>query len=228
MATTKTMATSKKAPATIKPNVMQISGKPEDRERLFADLTVEGLFTNAVILQSYSREVAGDIGITAAAQSLRRTVTAVNRGDLRCAETMLVGQAGALNVIFAELARRAALNMGEYPEAFERYMRLALKAQGQCRATLETLAAIKNPPVFARQANINHGGQQQVNNLPAPETAKVYAGAALADVAQQGGGVKSLPALAPTTALDSTPKIFSTNAESQQTAMAAIFDTSSI
>ena len=49
-------------------------------------------------------------------------------------------------------------------------MRLALKAQGQCRATLETLAAIKNPPVvFARQANINNGGQQQVNNgaLPA-------------------------------------------------------------
>jgi hypothetical protein len=48
-------------------------------------------------------------------------------------------------------------------------MRLALRAQGQCRATLETLAAIKNPPVvFARQANINNGGQQQVNNAPAP------------------------------------------------------------
>jgi hypothetical protein len=36
---------------------------------------------------------------------------------------------------------------------------LALKAQSQCRATLETLAAIKNPqPVaFVRQANIAHG-----------------------------------------------------------------------
>ena len=31
--------------------------------------------------------------------------------------------------------------------------------------TLETLATIKNPPaVYARQANINNGGQQQVNN----------------------------------------------------------------
>ena len=51
-------------------------------------------------------------------------------------------------------------------------MRLALKAQGQCRATLETLAAIKNPPVvFARQANIAHG-PQQVNNGVAPERAK--------------------------------------------------------
>jgi hypothetical protein len=34
-------------------------------------------------------------------------------------------------------------------------MRLALRAQGQCRATLETLAVMKSPPtVFARQANI--------------------------------------------------------------------------
>ena len=49
------------------------------------------------------------------------------------------------------------------------YMRLALKAQGQCRATLETLANIKNPrPVaFVQQANIAHG-PQQVNNGMAP------------------------------------------------------------
>jgi hypothetical protein len=40
-------------------------------------------------------------------------------------------------------------------------MRMALKAQSQCRQTLETLATIKNPPVvFARQANIAQGPQQ--------------------------------------------------------------------
>ena len=49
---------------------------------------------------------------------------------------------------------------------------LALKAQNQCRMTLETLATIKNPPVvFARQANINNGGHQQVNNGIGPTTA---------------------------------------------------------
>jgi hypothetical protein len=45
-------------------------------------------------------------------------------------------------------------------------MRLAFKAQSQSRATIETLAAIKNPPVvFTRQANIANGPQQvnQVN-----------------------------------------------------------------
>ena len=52
--------------------------------------------------------------------------------------------------------------------AAETYLRLALRAQAQCRATLETLAVIKNPqPVaFVRQANIANG-PQQVNNAPA-------------------------------------------------------------
>ena len=45
---------------------------------------------------------------------------------------------------------------------FERFMKLAFKAQSQCRATFETLALLKNPPVFTRQANI--AGQQVVNN----------------------------------------------------------------
>lgn len=79
-------------------------------------------------------------------------------------------QAHTLDAIFNELARRAALNMGEYINATDRYLRLALKAQNQCRATLETLAAIKNPPViYAKQANIANG-PQQVNNgtMPAP------------------------------------------------------------
>ena len=82
------------------------------------------------------------------------------------------------HVVFAEMARRAALKMGEHLGATESYMRLALKAQSQSRATVETLAAIKNPPVvFARQANINNGGQQQVNNGPAAQPQRARAGA---------------------------------------------------
>lgn len=55
--------------------------------------------------------------------------------------------------------------MGEYLQACELYLRLALKAQSQCRATVETLAAIKYPaPVaFVRQANIADGPQQVKN-----------------------------------------------------------------
>ena len=47
----------------------------------------------------------------------------------------------------------------------DRYLKLALRAQSQCRATWEALATIKNPPIvgYVQQANIAHG-HQQVNN----------------------------------------------------------------
>jgi hypothetical protein len=58
-----------------------------------------------------------------------------------------------LNAMFTQLANQST--QSQCVDQLDRYMRLALKAQGQCRATLETLAAIKNPPtLFARQANI--------------------------------------------------------------------------
>jgi hypothetical protein len=76
-----------------------------------------------------------------------------------------------LNVMFGDLSTLAKANLsGGYMEAGERYLRLALKAQSQSRATLETLSAIKNPPVvYAKQANIAHG-PQQVNNGQTPHT----------------------------------------------------------
>ena len=53
-------------------------------------------------------------------------------------------------------------NVGDYPQTVERYMRLALKAQAQSRATAETLHEMKYPkPVaFVQQANIANGPQQ--------------------------------------------------------------------
>ena len=93
---------------------------------------------------------------------LHHAVSRVHGGDLREAEILLTAQAVTLNTMFTHLASMAAKT--EYVDHLDRYMRLALKAQGQCRATLETLATIKNPPVvFARQANIAQG-PQQVNN----------------------------------------------------------------
>jgi hypothetical protein len=71
-----------------------------------------------------------------------------------------------LNAMFTQLAYETSRMT--IVDQIDRFTRLALKAQGQCRATVETLALIKNPPaVFARQANIAHG-PQQVNNGPSP------------------------------------------------------------
>jgi hypothetical protein len=86
---------------------------------------------------------------------------------------MLVAQAHTLDALFHSFTYRSMRNSAEgYLPAAETYMRLALKAQSQCRATVETLAEIKNPsPVaFVRQANIAHGPQQVNNGSRAEET----------------------------------------------------------
>jgi len=115
----------------------------------------------------------GELSINALVADLAKQCELANSGDLSRAESLLTAQAHTLDAIFNSLARRSALNMGEYINAAETYMRVALKAQAQCRATLETLAAIKNPqPVaFVRQANIAHG-PQQVNNGGAAEASR--------------------------------------------------------
>ena len=90
----------------------------------------------------------------------------MNAGDLSGPEALLTAQSVTLNGIFSELACRA--HQAPSVAQFETYMRLALRAQGQCRATCEALAVLKNPPVFAKQANIAHG-PQQVNNSQGPQ-----------------------------------------------------------
>ena len=148
-----------------KPNVLQLTARTGvSEERQLADLATDGIALNAMTAQQFLGTSQPGVSITEMVNSLKDHGRRVNDNDLTGCEQMLTAQTVALNTIFAEMARRSALNLGEHLDASERYMRLALKAQGQCRATVETLAAMKNPPViFAKQANIANG-PQQVNN----------------------------------------------------------------
>jgi hypothetical protein len=109
-----------------------------------------------------------DAKLVALVMELSAQSNRANGGNLKRAEELLVNQAHALDAIFNNLARRAAPNAAQYLGACEVYLRLALKAQSQCRSTLETLAAVKNPSsvAFVRQANIAHGHQQVINAPP--------------------------------------------------------------
>lgn len=81
-------------------------------------------------------------------------------GELGLASRTLAAQAMTLDAMFTELSRRAALNLGEYLEASERYTRLALKAQSNCRTTLEALAKLHQPrEQTVRHVHVNEGGQ---------------------------------------------------------------------
>ena len=102
---------------------------------------------------------------------LSKQIHEVNQGNMNQAEAMLLAQAHTLDALFNNLARRAKNQ--QYLNQLEINLRLALKAQSQCRATLETLSAIKNPPVvIAKQANISNGHQQINNGVPATRTEK--------------------------------------------------------
>jgi hypothetical protein len=154
----------------------------KSQDRLLAQLAVEGLSGNAFTVVQFAKGTYGELSLNECIQCLAETVATVRGGSTNSAEMMLVAQASSLNAIFGELARRAALNMGEHLNATETYMRLALKAQAQSRATLEALAEIKNPrPVsFVKQANIANG-PQQVNNGANSDGATVRAGSRAGD-----------------------------------------------
>lgn len=134
------------------------------KERITAMAAITSGYNAAVVVQAYAKPSFGDIGIDHLFDLLQKSTTKIEDGNLKSAEAMLFGQAHALQAIFMNFAGRAA-NQSSLKN-LETFLRLALKAQSQCRATLETLATIKNPPViYARQANIANG-PQQVNNGP--------------------------------------------------------------
>ena len=144
---------------------------------------LQSSFNAAIVTEAYLAPLYGKdaLNLTDLSHHLSDRAKAL-QGDtpLRQVEEMLLAQADALNAMFTALARKATEQ--EYMKPMETYTRLALKAQSQCRATLETLAEIKQPRhvVIAQQANLAH--QQQVNNGTAgqPSSAPPQAPQALA------------------------------------------------
>jgi len=148
---------------------LQVWGEPDESDaEVLARWVMRPSVNAALTMRGFSHAVAGmELDLNALVAELAGQCKAASEGDLSRPEAMLVAQAHTLDLIFGSLAMRSCRNMGEYTDAADRYMRLALKAQSQCRATIETLAAIKNPPtVIARQANIAHGPQQVNNGEP--------------------------------------------------------------
>jgi hypothetical protein len=159
------MPTRRKAAKKRNPNQITAVGKPaEDQAVAIARTVLQPTVQAAVTLKEFGKSY-GDLDLGGLIDSLTEQARASSDGDLKRAEAMLTTQAHTLDAIFNNLACRAALNIGEYMDACEKYLKLALRAQSQCRATWEALATIKNPPVmgYVRQANIAHG-PQQVNN----------------------------------------------------------------
>lgn len=170
-------------------NELRIVGDPnQTSEQRMAKTALGPTAASAVTAVNYAEHVFGVMSLTAAHDMLNSSVKAVQDGDMREVEAVLVAQAAALNSIFNTLAMRACKQ--DSMKFIDGFLRLALKAQSQSRATLETLAAIKNPSVvFAKQANF--ANQQQVNNGlvsgQAPRAAKTES-----DQSELSGGTNEL------------------------------------
>lgn len=124
-------------------------------------MACEGVAANARVAQSFGSQVLPNVPITELFAVMTDLGHRVAGGDLSDVERILTAQIVALNAAFTGSMQqsRAATTL----EGRESYMRLALRSQSQCRATAETIATMKMPPVFAKQANFA-SGPQQVNN----------------------------------------------------------------
>jgi hypothetical protein len=134
-------------------------------QKIARHVATVGAVQAAAGMEQWTRHAFGDVDLGALIEKIREQTDTMHTGDMKDIESMLFTQSLTLQATFTALSRRAAANSGEHMGATDTYLRLALKAQGQCRATLETLANIRNPrPVaFVKQANIANG-PQQINN----------------------------------------------------------------
>ena len=148
MARTTTATKAKKATPT--------TTTPDKRLMEPHELVLSPTVQSGVGIHAWSKFL-GEADVGELVKNLRERVDKVIDGDMKPVEAMLFGQAMTLQTIFTSLARKATGQ--EYLKQFQVNLTLALKAQAQCRATLEALAEIKNPrPVaFVKQANIAAG-----------------------------------------------------------------------
>jgi hypothetical protein len=138
--------------------------KDQTKEEALAEFNSKSEFLSTGVKESFAIGLGDDFNFQSTMQVLEKTIQQIQSGDLSKIEEMYISQAVALEVMFASLARRARAQ--EKLLQYETHMRFALKAQNQCRATLQALVQLKQPSntTFVKQANIAQG-HQQVNNL---------------------------------------------------------------
>lgn len=108
----------------------------------------------------------GNVPLEDIAKELRRQCQLVNDGDLSRHEDLMTAQAHVLDAAFSSLLNRGLTNQN--PVHAESLLKLAFRAQSQCRAAVQTIAELKMPRqvAFIRQANV--ADQQVVMNGSGP------------------------------------------------------------
>lgn len=158
MATRKTTGKAT-SPAKSNPDAFKVEGDEDTKSQILAKLVTNSTLSAATLKQFSG--AGDDIEVSDLVGEMRKAGDEAVAGNLGRVERMLANQLLTLDMLFNNLAQRSGRQ--ETFKGIEVLMRLALKAQAQSRATAETLAVIKNPVPYIKQANMTTG-PQQVNN----------------------------------------------------------------
>lgn len=143
-------------------------------ESRIAEIEMQGLAANARVAVAFGEPFSAvPWSLTDCAIELKRIGDAVVGGDVSDCERLLAAQVAALNWVFVAYAQRAAASVDRNVGDSETFLRQALRAQAQCRVTVETLHNMKHPRQVAFVSQTNMGQNVQVNNGPAVTTADV-------------------------------------------------------
>jgi hypothetical protein len=137
--------------------------RPDEVQRVIAQVAASPVVNAASLLLEFGPK-ADSLTLEALIQELERQCYATSTADWSRAEELLLTQAHALQAIFCSCASKMA--SAQVVNHYQTYGLLALKAQNQCRATLATLAEIKNP---TRATFIKNTATNQQVNLGEPK-----------------------------------------------------------
>jgi hypothetical protein len=156
----------KKAAAADRPLVVEATKDESEADTMARALTAPFL-RHGIIASGIADKMIGKLPGEPRFDDYGRAIKAkaeqAARGELQLATDLLTAQALSLDAMFTELARRAALNMGDYIKASETYARLALKAQANSRAAIEALVRLHQPrEQTVKHVHVNEGGQAVV------------------------------------------------------------------
>ena len=130
------------APASFPRKAVTCVSGPSDEERgeAYAGLiTSSALSAYRIIAVMQRKTFSEGLDSPTFMETLHKHAEAVQRGDMSYAEAMLSSQASALQSVFVRLSEKA-MEQNHMPN-LEGFMRLELRAQSQCRTTLDALAS---------------------------------------------------------------------------------------
>jgi hypothetical protein len=139
-------------------------------EQVATEYMLDPKTLGAMVVDGNVSSVSNQVDVEFARDVIGHGIEEIKKGDLSKLEEMLYSQAVALNMMFANLSRKASIQTNV--DVRSAIVSLALKSQNQSRNTIQTLINLKQPnqTAFIKQQTNVASGHQQINNGVIPSS----------------------------------------------------------